>query len=85
MHARYLCKRLRGRFPELNLVVGLWNAKGDLQKARERLGGDATTHVVGTLADAQEQIRVLVQPLLLRREKQRQPDIAPLVMAGAHA
>jgi predicted PurR-regulated permease PerM/methylmalonyl-CoA mutase cobalamin-binding subunit len=62
MHARYLCKRLRDRLPEMKLVVGLWNVQGDLSKARERIGLDAI--VVATLADSQEQIRLLSQPPL---------------------
>ena len=37
-HARYLCKRLQGRFPDAHLIVGLWNAKGDLTKMKERIG-----------------------------------------------
>jgi len=73
-HARHLCTRLRRRFPEMNLVVGLWEAAGDLTKAKERIGGGATTHVVATLADAQEQVRILLQPLLLHAEKQKLPD-----------
>jgi hypothetical protein len=36
-HARRLCMRLRRRFPELNLVVGLWNSPGDLNEAKERI------------------------------------------------
>jgi predicted PurR-regulated permease PerM len=68
-HARYLCKRLRGRLPEGNLVVGLWNAKGDLIKARERVGCGANAHVVATLAEAQEQVRLLIEPILLRSEQ----------------
>jgi len=82
MHARYLCKRLRGRFPEANLLVGLWNAKGDLNQAKERIGCGVAAHVVGTLADAQEQIRQMIQSLLLRREKQEQREIVPMAMAG---
>ena len=35
-HARYLAKRLRARFPELRIVVGLWEAGGSVRKARER-------------------------------------------------
>ena len=62
MHARYLCKRLRDRLPEMKLVVGLWDAQGDLSKARERIGCNAI--VVAKLADAQEQIRLLSQPTL---------------------
>ena len=34
MHARYLCKQLRRRFPKVKLVVGLWDAQGDLNKAK---------------------------------------------------
>lgn len=81
MHARYLCKRVRARFPEAEVVVGLWDASGDLNQAKERVGCGAGTHVVGTLADAQEQVRQLMQTLLPRREKQEQREIVPLVMA----
>jgi hypothetical protein len=60
MHARTLCKRLRGRVPAGNLVVGLWHAQGDRSKAKERIGCGAEAQVVTTLADAQEQIRLLL-------------------------
>ena len=66
MHARHVCKRLRVRFPDVQLVVGLWGAQGDLTKAKERIGCGAAAHVVATLAAAQQQIRLLTQPLLLR-------------------
>lgn len=61
-HARRLRMRLRRRFPELNLIVGLWNSPGDLTEAKERIGMDSRTQIVATLADAQEQIRRLVEP-----------------------
>jgi predicted PurR-regulated permease PerM len=60
MHARTLCKRLSGRIPAGNLVVGLWHFQGDSSKAKERIGCEAETRVVTTLADAQEQIRLLL-------------------------
>lgn len=60
-HARRLRMRLRRRFPELDLVVGLWNSPGDLNEATERIGSDARTHVVATLTGAQERIRMLVE------------------------
>ena len=59
-HARRLRMRLRRRFPQLNLVVGLWNSPGDLNEARERVGSDLRTQIVATLADAQAQIRRFV-------------------------
>jgi predicted PurR-regulated permease PerM len=84
MHARHLCKLVRGRFPEVPVVVGLWDAQVDLSKARVRIAGAATTHVVTTLAEAQGQVRRLIQPLLPSPEKQTQPDSGPRVVEAAH-
>src|SRR5204862_4895469 len=47
-HSRYLCKRLHARFPEQNMVVGLWTMKGDLQKASERVACAGTVQVSST-------------------------------------
>ena len=44
--------------PQVKLVAGLWDFGGDLNKAIERIGCDAI--VVTTLAEAQEQVRLLV-------------------------
>lgn len=67
-HARYVCKRLAGHFPDARLIVGLWNAQGDLGQARTRLGCTTAVRVVATLAQAREQIQAVLQPLLVRRE-----------------
>jgi hypothetical protein len=84
MHARHLCKHVRGRFQQVPVVVGLWDAQGDLSKVKTRIGGGATTHVVTTLAEAQEQVRLLIQPLLRHSERQQvQPDSGPQVVEGA--
>lgn len=64
-HARYLCKRVRARFPDVNMIVGLWTLSGDLSKARERIGGDDSIRVVATFAEAQEAARRLIDPLLI--------------------
>jgi hypothetical protein len=61
-HARRLRLRLRRRFPGLKLLVGLWNAPGDLNEAKARIGLDAGTHIVTTLSDAREWIRLLLEP-----------------------
>ena len=66
MHARYLCKRLRVRFPSVKLVAGLWDSTGDLNKAQDRIGCGAT--VVSTLADALKEI------LLMSGSHVSQPD-----------
>jgi predicted PurR-regulated permease PerM len=80
MHARYLGKRLRGRLPAAKLIVGLWDARGDLHKARERIGCDAI--VVATLTAAQEQIAPPIQPHAPRPHAQTPSERSPGVMAG---
>lgn len=84
-HARYLCKRLQGHFPEGRLIVGLWNAQGDLAKARARIGCEAAVRVVATLAQAHEQIQVVLQPLLVRREPPVRPEVRRVVLEAAHS
>jgi predicted PurR-regulated permease PerM len=79
-YARHLCRQLRRRFPALPLVVGLWNTQGDLSKAKTRIGDDDTTHVVATLAEAQEQVHLLIP----RTRMQTQPDRGPGVVEETH-
>ena len=59
-HARYLCKRLRPKFPTLKIVVGLWQTKGSTKKAEERLLETGIDQFVTTLAEATEQLVQLV-------------------------
>jgi hypothetical protein len=82
MHARYLCKQIRRRFPTVKLVVGLWDVQGDLNKAKERIGCSAI--VVATLADAQEQIRLLIPKQLPPTEQQEPPECGENLIASAH-
>jgi len=83
-HARYLCKRLQGRFPDAHLIVGLWNATGDLNKTKERIGCGPTTALVGTLAAAEEKIHGLLHPLLQRTEQPNPQDVGQRVLEAAH-
>ncbi len=78
MHARTLCKRLRGRVPAGNLVVGLWHAQGDLNKVKERIGYGADAHVVTTLAEAQEQLRLILADVA-------ELQLPPVAMKGSHS
>ena len=59
-HARYLCKRLRPKFPTLKIVVGLWQTKGSTKKAETRLLETGIDQFVTTLAEATEQLVQLV-------------------------
>jgi hypothetical protein len=59
--ARSLCKRLRARFPDLAIVVGLWDFAGGVPKAQERVGPSCTDAVATTLTEAMLQVRRLAE------------------------
>ncbi|XZE43513.1 AI-2E family transporter [Pirellulaceae bacterium SH467] len=56
MHSRSLVRRLYQRLPNVQLLVGLWDAQRDLSQAKERIGGKVI--VVGNMADAISQIQI---------------------------
>ena len=64
LSARYLCKKLRGRFAQTPIVVGLWGAEGDLTRATERLVSTGASKLVVDAASAMEELSRLRQPLL---------------------
>jgi predicted PurR-regulated permease PerM len=55
-HARYLSKRLRTRFPEIHILVGLWNAHGDLPRACKRIINSGANEVTTTICETMERI-----------------------------
>lgn len=81
--ARYLSKRLRARFPNLPMLVGLWNAQGDLEKVKERLATAGADKVVTTFAQGMEQIRQIIRPILQGVNKQPEPETLPSASAVA--
>jgi predicted PurR-regulated permease PerM len=72
-HAQYLCKKIRARFPEIRLLVGIWNADGNLERLRKRLSDDARLQVVNKLDEAPAVIHQMVQPLLMRTDEPPTP------------
>jgi len=83
MRARFLCRRIRSRFPRMDMVVGLWNAKGDLNKATERVAGGDAVQVVVSLADACAAIHQAVPLPAPRPKVMLNPDVNPLVADAA--
>ncbi len=64
IHARYLCKKLRSSFGEVPIVVGLWDAQGDLEKATERLTAVGATMIVTSATSAVAELSRLRQPMV---------------------
>ena len=50
LHARVLCKRIRTRFPDIKLVVGIWDASIDPQTMKSTLNINTSDTVVNELA-----------------------------------
>jgi predicted PurR-regulated permease PerM len=61
IHARYLCKKLRGRVTNVPIIVGLWDARGDTQRANHRLVSTGANKVVTSYAAGMEELAQLVQ------------------------
>jgi predicted PurR-regulated permease PerM len=59
---RMICKQIRGRFPRIKLVAGIWGFKGDREKANARFERSQPDRLVTGMAQALEQIEELVSP-----------------------
>jgi predicted PurR-regulated permease PerM len=60
LKARSLSRQLQARYPDLQIVVGLWNYTGN-QSVSDRFGKAFNTAVVTTIADALVQIQTLAE------------------------
>ena len=66
-HARYLCKRLHQKFPDIRMLIGLWTGQGDLGKAQRRISCTTKDPVVANFSDGLEAIHQMVPPVLLSK------------------
>jgi hypothetical protein len=82
-HARYLCKRIHGRYgDDMNMVVGLWTARGDLDKARDRITCAGTVRLVTGFRETLNELHQLVQPAILQSAAAAGSDDAPRGVAA---
>lgn len=68
-HARYLCKKIRAKFPEIHLLVGIWNAQGNLDRLQKRLTVNGSLRIAAQFDDALATIHQMVQPQLIQPEE----------------
>ncbi len=77
-HTRYLCKRIRARFPELKLVVGRWTDEED-KEAAEQFKAAGADEVTASTASARDflagwQAVFESEPPVVREERARPVD-----------
>jgi len=82
-HARYLCKRVHARFPEAKMVVGLWTAKGDLARAKDRVACEGSVYVTSTFRDALQETGQLAQPVIVAADTAAAQSTAPQTARGS--
>jgi predicted PurR-regulated permease PerM len=69
--AGHLCKRLKHRFPEVQVLVALWTSE-NAERAAARLRAAGVDVVATRLAEAIDQLRQLTVPLSLELQHQNQ-------------
>jgi predicted PurR-regulated permease PerM len=63
IHARYLCTKLRARFPTLRIMVGLWSVTESAEEATRRLRESGADEIVISLEQAVTQLAQFAAPL----------------------
>jgi predicted PurR-regulated permease PerM len=58
-HTRYVCKRLRSRFPQLRIVVGRWGLRSNREENEAQLRDAGADYVEMTLVDARNRLNSL--------------------------
>ena len=61
--ARYLCKRLRRRFPDIRIVVARWRREGGSARSREILLSAGADHVGFTLRETRDMLMPFLELL----------------------
>jgi hypothetical protein len=62
--AHRIYRSLRGRFPEIRLMIGVWGDANDATRAAQRIGRAETVTISTTLGDAVVQVRSMAAELM---------------------
>ena len=76
-HTRYLCKRLRARFPDLRIIVGRWGLRENAARARRQLEAAGADSVGVTLVETREHLQRVhaLEPPTLRPPAEAEPAL----------
>ena len=64
-HTRYLCKKLRARFPEIKIVVGRWGLTDSVEANREQLQDAGADLTATTILETRSQVTSLLSILAI--------------------
>lgn len=79
-HAKYLCMRLRARFPDLKIVVGRWGLRDGFETDRQQLQSAGADYVGFTLSETRDQMINVIQLEATRevQENAQAPSAEPV-------
>jgi hypothetical protein len=83
-HARYLCKRLHQKFPDIKMVIGLWTSNANLAEAKTRIICNDTDPVVNNFPSGIHEIGQLAHPLLLAKAETDSVEVKEKRMEQVH-
>ena len=66
-HARYLCKKLRARFPKVKIIVGRWGLTGGVEANREQFQDAGADLTATTMLETRSQLNSLL-PILTQEQ-----------------
>ncbi|MBV8551689.1 MAG: AI-2E family transporter [Acidobacteriaceae bacterium] len=71
---RSICRRARQRIKDLKIIVGLWNAESGFEALQTRLGTGCPDYIVGSLAQAELQLKLLADQSAEGRSEGSKPQ-----------
>ena len=64
IHARYLCKLIRTKYPEIQMLVAVWSVEGRIERLKKHLSADSRIKLVTEFHEAAtDAMHQLSQPL----------------------
>jgi predicted PurR-regulated permease PerM len=77
-HTRYVCKKLRSRFPEIRIAIGRWGLQAGMETDHEHLETVGADQVASTLRETRDQLNSWLPIFTEQRTKElakiRDPD-----------
>jgi hypothetical protein len=83
-HVRYLCKQLRRRVPQLQIVVGLWGQMGATQRSIMRLREAGADHVKTTVLGMRNHLKAWLPALREQKPDPSEPQEILSNLNGRH-
>ncbi len=84
-HTRYVCKRLRNRFPELRITIGRWGLREGIDADQEHLENIGADQVATTLRETRDQLNSWLPVFAEQQARENAGDDSGVRLAEVHS